>query len=222
MGLVSKCFSGFLFDLDGTVIDTIELISRSFRHASRVMLGEVLPDEVLLANVGQPLMKQMEVLGGERAGEWYETYREFNHRKHDEFIRPYQGVEAVLAELRRRGAGLAVVTSKSRETVDMAFRCIPIEGYFDTVVTADDTDRHKPDPQPVQLAMRRLDLLTDESVYIGDSPFDIEAGHAACVATAAVGWGLFTPVRLKEMEPDFYFEEPDEILQLCPPGREPK
>ncbi len=216
LGLVSKCFTGFLFDLDGTVIDTTELISRSFRHASRVILGKELPDQVLMANVGQPLMQQMKVLGGERAQEWYDVYREYNHSRHDEFIRPYEGVEELLRELRERGAGLAVVTSKSRETVEMAFRCIPIESCFDTVVTADDTERHKPHPQPLQLAMRRLDLAPDESVYIGDSPHDIEAGHNAGVATAAVGWGIFPPVRLKEMEPDFYFESPDEILGLCP------
>ncbi len=210
------CFQGFLFDLDGTLIDTTELIAASFRHASRRMLGKVLPDEVLMANVGQPLMKQMQVLGGEKAREWYDVYREFNHSRHDEFIRPYPGIEEILEELRSRGAALAVVTSKSRETVAMAFRCIPIESYFHAVITADDTEFHKPAPQPLQMALRHLDLAPDESVYIGDSPFDIEAGHAAGTATAAVGWGIFPAVRLKEVEPDFFFERPDEILGLCP------
>jgi pyrophosphatase PpaX len=211
-----RFYKGFLFDLDGTLIDTAELITESFRHTSREMLGKVLPDEVLLANVGQPLMTQMEVLGGDRAREWYEVYRKFNHARHDEYIRPYPGIEELLKELRRRGAGLAIVTSKSRETVDMAFRCIPIEGFFKSVITTDDTDFHKPSPHPLQLALRQLDLTPDESVYIGDSPFDLEAGQAAGTATAAVGWGIFPPVRLKEMEPDFYFESPDEILDLCP------
>jgi pyrophosphatase PpaX len=214
--MASSCFQGFLFDLDGTLIDTTELIAVSFRHASREMLGKVLPDEVLMANVGQPLLKQMEVLGGKRAREWYDTYREFNHEHHDEFIRPYPGIEELLGKLRLRGAAMAVVTSKSRETVDMAFRCIPIEGYFQAVITADDTDAHKPSPQPLQLALRQLDLTPDEAVYIGDSPFDLEAGHAAGMATAAVGWCIFTPVLLKDLEPDFYFEQPDEILSLCP------
>lgn len=216
MDLVKKCFKGFLFDLDGTLVDTTELIRQSFRHASIEILGEALPDEVLMANVGQPLMQQMEVLGGERAREWYETYRKYNHAVHDEYIQPYAGVEELLVELTARGAGLAVVTSKSRMTVDMAFRRVPIEDYFGAVITADDSERHKPDPQPVQLAMRRLDVTPEESVYIGDSPFDIKAGHAAGAATAGVGWGMFPPVRLKELEPDYYFEKPEEILRLCP------
>lgn len=218
MNLVKKRYRGFLFDLDGTLIDTSELIAISFRHAALEVLGELRPDEVLMANVGQPLMKQMELLGGNKAQELYDSYREFNHAKHDEYIRTYPGINELLEQLRARGAKLAVVTSKSRHSVDMAFSSIPIEDYFDAVVTTDDTDNHKPHPQPLQLAMRRLDVLPDESVFIGDSPFDMQAGHAAGTATAAVGWGMFTPVRLKELEPDFFFEKPDEILGLCPEG----
>ncbi|MFA5802593.1 MAG: pyrophosphatase PpaX [Thermoleophilia bacterium] len=216
MDIVSKCFSGFLFDLDGTLIDTTELIARSFRHAYSSVIGGEPADEVLMANVGQPLMTQMELLGGHQAQELYDTYRVFNHARHDEFINTYDGIEELLVELKARGAKLAIVTSKSRETVDMAFRCIPIEHYFDAVITTDDTDNHKPHPQPILLAMRMLDLAPDESVYIGDSPFDIKAGQAAGIATAAVGWGMFEPVRLRELEPDFYFEKPEEILRLCP------
>ena len=216
--MVKKCFSGFLFDLDGTLVDTTELITQSFRHASREVFGELLPDEKLMANVGQPLMKQMELLGGdpETARRLYEVYRIYNHARHDEFTRPFPGVEELLMELKKRGARMAIVTSKSRDTVDMAFRCVPIEPFFDTVISTDDTDLHKPDPQPLLLAMRRLDVTPDESVFIGDSPFDIRAGQAAGVMTAAVGWGIFPVVRLKELEPDFFFDSPDQILSLCP------
>ncbi len=211
-----KSFRAFLFDLDGTVVDTIDLIRESFRHASREVLGRQLPDEVLMANVGQPLMEQMEKLGAKKAGQLYDTYRRYNHAHHDELIRSYPGVEDLLKELGMRGVRLGIVTSKSRDTVKMAFHSIPVEPYFDTVVAADDTDFHKPHPQPLMLAMRRLDAALDETVYIGDSPFDIKAGQAAGIATAGVGWGIFPPQRLKELEPDFYFEKPDEILSLCP------
>ncbi|MDA8166353.1 MAG: HAD-IA family hydrolase [Actinomycetota bacterium] len=205
-----------MFDLDGTIVDTIDLIRESFRHASREVLGRQLPDEVLMANVGQPLMRQMQLLDADKADDLYQVYRKYNHAVHDDLIRPYPGIEDLLRELRRRGALMAIVTSKSRETVNMAFRSVPIEHFFETVVATDDTELHKPYPQPIQLAMRRLDVVPEESVYIGDSPFDIEAGQAAGVKTVAVDWGIFPAVRLKEMEPDFYFEKPDEILGLCP------
>ncbi len=213
---VNKCFKAFIFDLDGTVVDTIDLIRDSFRHASRAVLGEQLPDEVLMANVGQPLKTQMRLLSPARAEEMYNAYRKFNHARHDQLIRSFPGIESVLGELKRRGAQLAIVTSKSRDTVKMAFRTIPVEHFFETVVATDDTEFHKPHPQPIMLAMRRLDADAGESVYIGDSPFDIEAGQAAGVATAAVGWGIFPAVRLKELEPDYYFDKPEEILMLCP------
>lgn len=216
VGAAKKCFPGFLFDLDGTLIDTGELIRESFRHASATVLGEMLVDDVLMANVGQPLMTQMELLGGpDNAQELYDTYRKFNHARHDEYIREYTGIDELLTELKARGAKLAVVTSKSHETVKMAFEVIPIEHYFDAVITTDDTDNHKPHPQPLQLAMRRLDLAPDECIYIGDSPFDIKAGHAAGCATGAVGWGMFPAIRLKELEPDYFFDKPEEILALC-------
>lgn len=218
MNMVSKCFKGFLFDLDGTLVDTTELIARSFRHAYNEVFGVLKPDEVLMANVGQPLMKQMVLLGGDRAQELYDIYRVFNHAKHEEYIRTYPGIEELLAELSARGVKLAVVTSKSRSSMELAFHSIPIDHYFDTLIATDDTDNHKPHPQPLLLAMDRLDLTPDECVYIGDSPFDIQAGQAAGMATAAVGWGMFSPVRLKELEPDFYFEKPDGILELCPKG----
>ncbi len=211
-----NCYAAFLFDLDGTLVDTTNLIRQSFRYAGREVLGRELPDEVLMANVGQPLMTQMKLLDAARAEELFKVYREFNHARHDEFIRPYAGVTGLLEALRARGAKLAIVTSKSRDTVNMAFRTIPIEHYFDEVISTDDTDYHKPNPHPILLALRRLDVAPDESIYIGDSPFDIEAGQAAGVSTAGVGWGIFPPVRLRELEPDFFFERPEEILALCP------
>lgn len=216
MSISDNCFKGFLFDLDGTILDTTELIRQSFRYASREVLGELLPDEVLMANVGQPLDKQMELLDRDRAQELYDTYRVFNHASHGEYIREYEGVEEMLVTLRDRGAKLGIVTSKSRRVVDMALEHIPIEHLFDIMVTTDDTEKHKPHPQPLQFAMRQLDLAPDDSVYIGDSPFDIEAGQAAGIATVAVSWGIFSAVRLKELEPDYFFDRPEEILQLCP------
>lgn len=213
---VDRCFKGFFFDLDGTLIDTTELIRQSFRYASREVLGEELPDEVLMANVGQPLDKQMALLDPDRAQELYDTYRVFNHARHGEYIREYEGIEELLVALKGRGVKLGIVTSKSRRVVDMALHYVPIEHHFDILVTTDDTENHKPHPQPLLLAMRQLDLDPDESVYIGDSPFDIEAGQAAGMATVAVSWGIFSPVRLKEMEPDYFFDNPEEIMQLCP------
>ena len=182
-------FDPVVFDLDGTVVDTVELIVESFRYATRTVLGETLPDEVILHGVGQPLMAQMVRLSAERAQELYDVYREYNHRRHDELIRGYEGVAEVLDGLRAAGRRLGIVTSKSADTTQMAFRAVGLREHFEVVVTASDTTEHKPSPVPLRLCLERFGAPAEGALYIGDSPVDIEAGRAAGMATAAVAWG---------------------------------
>ena len=214
-------FDPVLFDLDGTVVDTVELIVLSFRHAVRTVLGEDLPDEYITAGVGQPLMTQMERLSPEHAQELYDVYREYNHRRHDELIRGFDGVAEALAALRSAGRRLGIVTSKSRDTTAMAFAAVGMHDAFDVVVTATDTQAHKPSAEPILLCLERLAARPDATppalpaVYIGDSPVDIEAGKAAGVATAAVAWGVFGRDALLGAGPDFWLQRPSELVDLC-------
>lgn len=210
-----------IFDLDGTVVDTVELIRSSFRHASETVLGRTLPDDVLMANVGQPLMEQMVLLSAEHAQELYDVYRDHNHRVHDELIREYEGVGEALAGLKEAGKRLGLVTSKSAYTTEMAFRAIGLHRFFDAVVTADDTEEHKPRPAPILLALERLGAAPETAIYVGDSPFDIDAGRAAGTATAAVTWGIFPRADLERSRPTFVLSRPQEIVALCVEGRAP-
>lgn len=211
----SAGFDPVLFDLDGTVVDTVELIVASFRHATRTVLGEVLPDDVILEGVGMPLRAQMERLSAAHAGELYDVYREYNHRRHDELIRGYEGLEDVLTRLRAAGRRLGIVTSKSRDTTQMAFRAVGLAEHFDAVVTASDTTEHKPSPEPLRLCLRRLDAAAARAVYVGDSPYDVRAGAAAGMATVAVSWGVFGREALLAAGPDYWVDEPHELLPLC-------
>jgi pyrophosphatase PpaX len=212
-----------LFDLDGTVVDTVELIRSSFRFATQTVLGEELPDEEIMRYVGQPLMVQMRQLSHDRAQELYDVYRQHNHRVHDELIRTYEGVEAMLTALREHGRHIGLVTSKSRDTTAMAFRAVGLEEHFDAVVTASDTTSHKPSPEPLLLCLVKLAGMgapaqPEGAIYIGDSPFDIQAGHAAGMATAAVTWGIFSRAALEESKPDHVLERPGDIVRLCVEG----
>lgn len=204
-----------LFDLDGTVVDTVELILDSFRYATRTVLGVTLPDEVITAGVGRPLMEQMRHLSPEHAEELYRVYREYNHRRHDELIREYEGVREVLDALRAAGRRLGIVTSKSADTAAMAFRAVDLGDRFDAVVTASDTTAHKPSPEPLLLCLRRLGASPQGALYVGDSPVDIEAGRAAGMATAAVSWGVFSREDLLAARPDHWVESPAALLAVC-------
>ena len=208
-------FDPVVFDLDGTVVDTVELIVESFRYATSTVLGEVLPDELIIAGVGRPLLAQMERLSADHARELYDVYREYNHRRHDELIRGYDGIDEVLGALKAAGRRTGIVTSKGRDTTAMAFRAVGLEEHFDVVVTATDTAEHKPSPVPLLLCLERLGATAAGSIYIGDSPFDIEAGAAAGMTTAAVAWGVFGREALVAAGPDFWLNEPRDLLALC-------
>jgi len=208
-------FDPVVFDLDGTVVDTVELIVKSFRYATSTVLGKVLPDEFIIAGVGRPLRTQMERLSANHAQELYDVYREYNHRRHDELIRGYDGIEEVLDALKAAGRRTGIVTSKSRDTTAMAFRAVGLEERFDVVVTASDTTEHKPSPAPLQLCLQRLGATPAGSIYIGDSPYDIQAGAAADMTTAAVAWGVFGRDVLLAAGPDFWLDEPRDLLALC-------
>jgi len=211
-------FDPVIFDLDGTLVNTVALIRASFRHASREVLGEELPDEVLMAGVGRPLMTQMRDLDPERAQQLYDAYRAHNHRVHDDMIAVFAGVEAAPGRLRAPRRRLAIVTSKSAETTDMAFRAVGLREHFDAVVTLSDTSEHKPSPAPILLALERLGAGPERVAYVGDAPVDVAAGRAAGLTTVAVLWGAFPPAALAAAAPDFTVATPAELADLCLEG----
>ena len=185
-------FGTVLFDLDGTVVDTRDLIRQSHRHAVTTVLGRDMPDDELLANVGRPLIEQMAAFDAGRAQELLEAQRAFSHARTADLIRPYPGVGEMLAGLKAAGCHTGVVTSKAGPTVQLAFDALPeVADHIDALVAVEDTPVHKPLPDPVLLALDRLGADAADACYVGDAPFDIAAGRAAGVATVGVTWGFF-------------------------------
>ncbi|MGD9572435.1 MAG: HAD family hydrolase [Thermoleophilia bacterium] len=214
--------SGFrtvLLDLDGTVIDSVALIRESHRHAVRTVLGEEWEDARLVANVGRPLLEQMDAFSPDHADELYSVYREWNHANTAALLLPYEGVQEVLRELKNAGVLLGIVTSKSRDAVDLAWDVLPwCRELFDVEITADDTTLHKPDAEPVLAGLDRLGVTTEGACYVGDAPFDIQAGKAAGVTAIAVTWGFFPPSDLEAEAPDVICATPAELLRTCLEG----
>lgn len=203
-----------LFDFDGTLADTIPLILASFRHATRSIYGKPLPDDALLSNVGQPLRAQMEVIDPERADDLFAAYREHNAANHDAMIRPFPGIAEALAALKAGGLRLAVVTSKARPFAERGLRVLGMQDAFDLVVSMEDTERHKPDPEPLRFALQRLQGERATAAYVGDSPFDIAAGKVAQMVTVAVTWGAFSVDELRGAGPDHVIGAPEELVEL--------
>jgi len=205
-----------LFDLDGTLIDSIELIRRSYAHALTSHGLPPLSDEDWLAGLGRPLAWQFaQVAAAGEVDALIRTYRAFNAEHHDALVRAYPGAVAAVASLRERGIKLGLVTSKLHVG---AQRGLDRAGYprewFGAIVGADDVTEAKPHPEPVERALAALGVEPARAIMVGDSPHDLASGRAAGARTAAAAWGPFAEAVLRACAPDLWLATPEEIAGL--------
>jgi len=209
-------FRAVLYDFDGTLADSTELILRCYRHTMLVHLGHV-PDEAdWLSGFGKPLEGQIArfARSAAEAAKMVETYRDHQNTHHDDVLRPFRGACEVVSALAERGVKLAIVTSKHRETALRGLRCCQVTDYFPVVIAPEDVIHPKPHPEAVQKALHALGVAPSEALFVGDSPFDVQAGKAAGVATAAALWGPFPERALREAGPDHLLESQEEVFAL--------
>jgi pyrophosphatase PpaX len=208
--------STFLFDLDGTLIDSIELILRSYRHTMRLHRGHEPADDVWMQGLGTPLWVQFRHFTEDPAEieAMVATYRAYNLAHHDELVRPYDGVVAAVRSLQDGGKALGLVTSKMRSGAVRGLQAAGLEDAFPVIVGADEVTHPKPHPEPVLTALERLGARASDAVFIGDSRHDVECGRAAGVKTAAVLWGPFDRSHLQDLEPDYWLERPADLSIL--------
>jgi pyrophosphatase PpaX len=185
-----------LFDLDGTLIDSMALILASFRYATAMTLGESPPDEVMMRDVGLPLAHQMRELSEEHADELLRVYREHNARVHDEMVRSFPDTAETLAWLAEKGLRLGVVTSKTQATARRGLDLFEFAAFFDVVVGGDDVSVHKPEPHPLLVAAEVLGVDIERCAYVGDSVHDMAAARAAGCAAIGITWGIASRLQL--------------------------
>lgn len=213
-------YSTVIFDLDGTLLDTIELIVESHRHALATVLAREEPEEVLRAGIGVPLLEQMRGFDEQRAQELFDAYRVFNRARHDEFVREYDGVLDVVAELRAAGVPIGIATSKMLDAVELAYAFVPrLRSLVDATVGFESTATHKPGPEPILHALELLGRPIEGACYVGDAPTDLAAAHAAGVDAIAVTWGAFSREPLAAARPHAIADTPAELLAILLPRR---
>ncbi len=205
-----------LFDLDGTLIDSITLLLNSVRHAFTDFPGPIPTDADWIAGIGTPLAKQMADYA--RTPEEIERltgrYRSFQREHHDRYTSVYPGTLETVQRLHERGHPMGIVTSKSNGMMDRALQFTGLAPYMRTTIGCDSCDRHKPDPFPVQLALQELGYEPHEAVFVGDSPHDVNAGNAAGVVTIAALWGPFTREQLVPSAPTYFLDRIIDLLAL--------
>ena len=191
-----------LFDLDGTLADTIPLIVASYQHAFRTVLAEEVEEGRARAWIGRPLLPALLEESPEHGHELDRVYREWNLANTAGLIRRYAGVPELLTELAAAGVTCAVATSKRRDTARLALAGVGIDHLVDVVAALEDTTAHKPAPDPLLHAAATLGVDPADCVYVGDATVDVLAARAAGMAAVAVTWGAGEREALTATGPD--------------------
>lgn len=204
-----------LFDLDGTVLDTHDAILASMRYATRTALGMEIPDEKLLSLVGQPLVTQMRCFAPDAgtASEMLVAYRTHNESNLNETISPFDGIDDVFCRLNAAGYTVGIVTSKRRALAEESLIHFGLRDQLALVNGMEDSVAHKPDAEPLIQAAKDLGVSLDRCLYVGDSPYDLQAARAAGIPSIGVTWGKFfsRPVLAAE-HPANLIDSPDELF----------
>ena len=200
-----------VFDLDGTLVDTIGLIVASYQHAFTTVLGREEDETMIRSWIGQPLIRGFRSIDPERADELFSTYLAWNRANTERLIRRYAGIDTLVADLVAAGVQVAAATSKLRAPAVDAIRLTGLEAYLDVLVTMEDTDAHKPDPAPLLLAVARLGGTAADAVYVGDAVVDVQAARNAGMAAIGVTWGAGTPESVEAAEPDVVAHTVDDL-----------
>lgn len=205
-----------LYDFDGTLADTTELVMECYRQTMERHLGEVPPVEEWLRGFGTPLEVQMSRFATSAAQRraMIDSYRWFQEDGAERLVRPFAGALETLDELRARGIELAIVTSRHRESTLRAIDLCGLTARFREIVTPEDVASPKPHPEPVLCALRRLGVDPGVALFVGDSPHDIVAGRGAGTDTAAALWGPFAREVLEAERPTHLLNHPSDVLDL--------
>jgi pyrophosphatase PpaX len=209
-------FRTVLFDLDGTLIDSVRLILDSYHHTLDAHGIPPRTDEHWLQGVGTPLTAQFAEWQDDQAtlDALIATYRKYNLEHHDRMVSVYPGVVDAVQRMKAAGIATGLVTSKNRAGALRGLRLARLESLMDVLVCADEVTNPKPHPEPVETALRLLSADPATTIYVGDSIHDMRSGRAAGVHTAAVLWGPFGREHLEGASPDYWLETPEDLLRL--------
>lgn len=202
-----------LFDLDGTVINTNELIFQSFEYALETVLHTSLSRDILRTTFGKPLAQIMQEMGGEQAQELRKAFVDYSIA-HENDIYLFPGVEKALKELKALNIKTAVVTSRLYRSALRDLHQFELEKYFDVFITPEATEKHKPNPEPALKALEQLGTEPHEAIMTGDSVLDLLCGKQAGCKTAAVRYSLFPLEELLEYQPDYVIDTLQDLVPL--------
>jgi HAD superfamily hydrolase (TIGR01549 family) len=204
---MSDKFRCVVFDMDGTLTQTNQLIFDSFNHIAEKYLGKTLTPPEIIAYFGPPEEEAVQaMIGPKNIVAAMEEYYKFYEEHHDELAQLHEGMREVLQDLRFKDVQQAIFTGKGRRTTEITLEFLEISVYFDCVITGNDVEKYKPSGEGLKKIMHRLSVAPSETLMVGDAVGDIVAARDAGVKVASVVWDSYGRDKLATLEPDHIFE----------------
>ena len=206
-----------LFDFDGTLVNTNDVIIASWQHTYMHYRGREESLETITSCFGEPLLITMErEFPGVDPQESAEVYRTFQQQNAHLLVKIFPGIVDLLKALKETGYRMGIVTSRTRESALRYMDMFGITEYFEAMVTCDDTTVHKPNPEPILLGLEKMGITRDEAIMIGDSPFDIKCANNAGVKSVMVDWRITcdNSALISDCKWDYEIKEPMDLLQV--------
>jgi len=203
-------FDGIIFDIDGTMTSTKELIFASFNHIMNKYLNKTLTNNEIISLFGPPEDVILEECTGENYPAARKDYYNFYADNH-EMADLYPGIYEILDFIKSKNIPLAIFTGKGREAAKITLKKLNIYDFFDLIITGDDVKEHKPSPEGILKFLDKFNLPPQRILMIGDSPSDIKAAHGAEVKIASVLWDSYSKEKVIELKSDYVFHTVDEL-----------
>lgn len=212
-----KKFKAVLFDFDGTIADTNEIILKSWRYIYKEYRGRECRDEEVVGSFGEVLIDTLrEHFPDKDEYEILEKFRTYQKSFFEEEVILFDGMKELIAELNKRGYMTAIVTSRTKPQTMVGLKKFGMISMFDAFVSCEDTDAHKPDPAPVQIALEKLGIKPTDAIMVGDSKNDIQCAHNAGVQAVLVDWTVCLPERERfgANRAEYTIYKPSELLDI--------
>lgn len=202
------------FDLDGTLINTNDLILESFRYTYKTVLDRDINDDEIISSFGKPLNSTFSHYDKERIEELINVYIKYNRENHDSKCKAFDGVEDLIRKLKNNNIKIGIVTSKREAMAKRGLEINNLLKYMDVIMTPEKTEKHKPDSEPVVKACEELNIKTEQAIMVGDSNYDIISGNEAGCYTVAVNYSVLSKDEINKAKPNYWINKPMEILNI--------
>lgn len=203
-----------VFDFDGTLADTSELIINSFQTVYKKFLGEEKPVEYIMETFGEPLKVTIEREFTQPFDDVFKEYRKYQSERFKDDVRLFDNALETLQYLKSKNIKTAVVTARMRESVLNALKDFGIDKYFDVVIAIEDTANHKPHPEPLLKAINLLSTNPNKVLFVGDSKFDMECANRAGAIPVLIGWHAGADILKKQYDVKYVVNDLYEITKL--------